>query len=139
MNVSPRNSIFSFPLLDVVGDEHRESRRRPLGAEGALEVGVLHERHRRVGVAHDGAVLRDALEHRLDVGGSGDLGRVAAAVTAPRGDHARRDQRDRDHPGDAEGGEDTVAGEHRGCWPFAVGAGGTRAARILLAFPTASV
>ncbi len=115
MNVSPRNSIRSFPGRTYSSDEVRERVGRPLRAERALEVGELDERHGRVGRADRRPVLGDALEERARLVGARELdagGRAAAVVVAGREERARHDRGDHDHDDDRPEHQEPVARGH---------------------------
>src|SRR5690349_5733156 len=75
----------------VAVHERGEGRERVLAADRALEVGELHERHGRVGVAEREPVLRDAGEARVHLAAAGDPAVLRAAAATARARH------DRDH------------------------------------------
>ena len=66
MNAKPVEDDPQLPGLDVLVDEDRQRLARPLRAVRALQVGVLDERHRRLGRAEGYALLLDPGEERLD-------------------------------------------------------------------------
>ena len=72
-NVHPAEVHLHLARPHVVADDRRERPRRPLGAERALRIGELHERHRRRRRAERRAVLRHPVDtERRDPVGSGD-------------------------------------------------------------------